>query len=229
MKEKYIVKAYYCDYETTFFDDFLYDIDENYKSDIFIGFNNEFVSVNFELIKTIDEDIINYSDYVVDVYYKNNLASYIIECLRKYKRISLKKALKIRAIVKDYEQRRTLDYDDMICEILSVIFNKHYEEKYLHGSLQRDWIKCYYSEDVKSDYLNYVEGVFFNTGYEIKISREKHDISKIEDINDYDFEGYYDYMVDWLYSASTLQEIASIIGCNIDEMVVYDVDGYIVE
>lgn len=219
--KKYLVKQVYCENNQFYYDTLIDDIKNEYKQDIFIGFNSDYKNINFDLIERIQNELINFSDYDIQVYYKNNLANYIIDTLKHYKHISLKQALKIANIIKNYS-----GYDKKVyCDILSIIYCKCFKYSVLRGCCQNDWIYCFYSSDIEYTYIQYIEAVFFNEGIEIKISDDKIDTDAINNINDFEYEGYFDYIVDYFLDSDILKTISNIIGCNSGEIVFYKIES----
>lgn len=192
--KKYVIKELYCEDNTHYFNVLCDDIVENHSKDIFIGGVRGYIDINYGVIKDIKDNIINYSDYDISTYYNNNIANYIIDTLKQYKNLSLKQALYISSLLKD----NASSGDDIICDVLSILFNGIYEKTILRGYSQGDYMYCYYNVDkISGDYLKYIEAVLFNTGVEIYASCEMLEIDNInrDNIADFEYEGYYDYIV----------------------------------
>lgn len=188
------------------------DILSNYKESIFIYYSKR-SGINNDIIDVIKDSLINYSDYDVKYYYKNQLHNYIIDTLASYKRISLKDAIKIAAIIKKDDK----SYNYMTCDILSVIYKKRFEMTLLRGCCQGDVAYMFYDvDDVNIDFKNYIEGVIFNTGYEIMI----HDDESIPLCAD-DIQGYCEYII---YDYGSLKDsVARFLDTTPDNIVFYEI------
>lgn len=208
---KYYVAEIYNNDNEIFFDMLKDDIADNFSDSIFIGGNRDYIDINFDLIKLIKNNIIDYSSYEIEVYYKNNFAAYIIELLKPYKKISLKQALKIISIIKKYDYKC-----DVIDEILTVIYCKLYHKTTLRGYSQGDWIYCYYESSLHN-YIKYAEAVLFNTGVCIEI----HDGDNIPETPE-DINGYGDYILNGNIDDKKAA-VASMLNCNKDDIVYYEI------
>ena len=217
MAKKYIVKQLNCDDNYTDYKMLLNDITENFNNDIFIGGNRQLENINYDLIDNIYNNIINYSDYEIEVYYKNNMALYIIDYIKDHKKISLKQATEIIKIIK-----RDSDKYTTITDILSVIYCKKYKYTVLHGYCQGDWVYCYYSSDIEYNFIQYIEAVLFNTGITLYISYDKIDIDNFN-INNDDYDGYSTYIIDYFFKDEKIKEICDIIGCDSDEIAFFEI------
>lgn len=226
--KKYIVKQVYNEDNSIYFENVLYDIENNFNDDIMIGFNKDYKSINFDVIDVIKNDLINYNDYEISGYYKNNIVAYIIDYLKPHKKINVKQALKIIKRIKEYQNSCCYYRDafyDLISDILSFIYCKHFNIYCMRGYCQSDWIYCFYSDDVNYDFIQYIEAVFFNTGIELYISENKLNIDEIENINDFDYDGYYEYMQDYYLKDNLLNHIAEMIGCAADEIQLFCIEN----
>lgn len=182
---------------------------ETLKEDAYIleydilTYRKHYNGFNDDVIQFIKDNIIDYSIYDIEVYYKNNLAAYIIDNLKSYNKISLKKAIKIAQLLKKEKSDALI-----ICEVLNALFNKRYEFTTLRGDMQDDFIHCFYAVDIVGyNYLKYLEGVIFNTGIEIMI----HEGDNIPTCAD-DIDGYTDYLP--LSSYNLKKDIAEWLAVN---------------
>lgn len=221
--EKYIVKEISCNDNYIYYESLKDDIESNFASDILIGLNKDYHGINSGLLDFIINNLLYYSNYEVETYYKNNIATYIIDEVRKYKKISLKQALSIAKIIKNSDCYYQSEKIKAITDILSVIYCKEYKNTCLRGYCQSDWIYCFYSKDIEYTFIQYIEAVLFATGKEIYISNEKIDINNIDDINSFEYDGYYDYIVDYFLDSDIKEAIAEKIGCDIDDIAFYSI------
>lgn len=218
---KYIIKEIYNEYNDIYFDSVHDDIINNFNNDIFLLENRDNGGINDDLIKTLINDIYNYSDYTIEYYYNNHRVNYIIDTLKPFKRLSLKQAINIMLLCKDTSIKK----DAFILKSLNIIFNATYEMSLLQGYNQSDWIYCFYNSDIVNyEYIQYIEACIFNTGIEVFITNEKIDDSDI-DIDDIEnnYDGYYDYMVNYFLFNDKLSYLAGVIGCNKDDIKYYEI------
>lgn len=218
--KKYVIKEIYNDDNYIYYESLKDDLILNFNESIFIGGNSQLDSINYDLIRALRDDIYDYSSYTVEYYYKNNLAAYIIESLKHFKRLSLKQALKIVALLKKYTSN--YDIDLFIIESLQAMFNTRFEKTVMRGYCQSDWIYCYYAiDEIQSYFIQYIEAVLFNTGKEVFISNDMYDIDNI-DIDDID-DGYYDYIVDDYDIDFKKERLASISGYDKNDIALYTI------
>lgn len=159
-----------------------------YYNDCFICGNREFEGLNKDTIGFIKNELIDYSDYDVEVYYKNNLASYIIYLVRANLgvRLNLKEALKIKKLLSN----EYYDIKDLISDILTVIYRKHYLNTCIRGYSQGDWQYLYYPEE-KQEEVKYIEAVYFATGSEYAVMLSDKFINNADEIEDYGEDNFY--------------------------------------
>lgn len=197
--------------------------DEGFNN-YFIYKNKEFEGLNSDIIKFIYSDLLNYSDYDLTVYYKNNLACYIIENIRAFNGIKLnvKKALEIAKCLKlrndTAREGHYIRDEDCICDILSILFNVTYSFKTIRGYSQSDWNILYYPcVDDCGEVVDYIESVYFNTGYEIMIHEEENTPTDADSISGSCFYCQY-YDIDRIKRA-----IADDVGCDVGDVIYYDI------
>ena len=217
----YYAKQLLNDDNYIFFENLKDDINENYSDEIFICWDQG--GINNALIDTLKKSIIDASDYEITYYYKNNLIAYIIDTLKQYKKLNVKKAINIAKKLK-----KCWDHDisknDFITSVLTDMFNAQYLHRVIRGCCQSDYADIYYNSDtVNYDFIDYIEGVVFNTGYVIEV----HDSENIPTSAD-DISGYTDYII--YNGGSSFKEcVAKNIGCEPDELVLYEIkDTYAV-
>ena len=206
---KYYIKELYCEDTSMYWETIKDDILNNHDNSIFIGGNRRFYGCNNELLNVIYDKIIDYiSDYDVRVYYKNNIANYIIDTLKPYKKISLKQALKI---ISGKYGDKYFDIDD----VLSIIYCKPYKKYVMCGNSQGDYQYIYY-DAILEDYIKYIEAVYFGMGIEIEIHDGANIPSSVDEI-----EGYTEYIP---YYNDPKAKIADMLGCSIDDIIYYAIE-----
>lgn len=211
---KYYVKQLECDDNSIYYDSLIELYTDDNRKNLVFTYRKYYKGINDELIAFIIENIVNYSDYEVDVYYKNNMCAYLCDALKRYAHISLKSAIQLSKLVKNAASE-----NEIICTTLQALFNKRYEHKYIRGCVQNDWLHCYYAiDELSQDDMNYIECVTFNTGIEIMI----HDENTIPKNAD-EIQGYYDY----LYSGSCdlKNDIAAWLGTKPENIVLYEISN----
>lgn len=217
---KYLIKQVYCDDNYIYYESLKDDILNNFNNDIFILSNRDNAGINDDLLKVLIDDLYSYSNYTLEYYYNNHYVNYIIDYLKPYKKLSLKQAINIMQLLKDSDIKK----DDFIIQALNIIFSGSFKIKLLQGFNQSDWLYMFYNSDnINNDFINYIESVLFNTGYEVFISNEKIDIDNIDDIDDIDIDGYYDYVIDYYNIDSLKDYLSSVIGCNKDDIALYTI------
>ena len=213
MNKKVYAKRMNYDNTDIYYDDIKYGYE-----DIFIYGNRDYIGLNGDFIKWLYDNIVNYSNYELETYYKNNIASYIIDNLHTQKiYINLKQALKIVATLRDGEYNSYYLHNDreLIASILSIIYKKQYTCYCMRGYSQSEWNYLFTPHD--HDINAYIEAVYFGTGTEIMI----HDGSDEPKTPD-DISGYCIYT--HLYNIDDIKElIAKETGVNVEDVVYYDI------
>ena len=213
--KKYFAKQLLNDDNYIFFENLKDDINENYSNEIFICWDHG--GINNALIDTLKSSILNASDYEITYYYKNNLVAYIIDALKQYKKLNVKKAINIAKNLNKIWNKE-IDRNDFICSVLKEMFNAQYLHRVIRGCCQGDYADIYYNSDtVNYDFIEYIEGVVFNTGFIIEV----HDSDNIPTSAD-DISGYIDYIV-YNGGLSFKECVAKNIGCKQDELVLYEI------
>lgn len=178
-----------------------------------IAYRKHYGGINSDVIKDIIDNVINYSIYEIESYYKNNVAAYLCDILKRYAHISLKNAIKLAQLLKTEKSN-----NEIICATLQALFNKRYEVTVLRGCCQDDWMTCYYAiDDIQYDYIRYIEAVMFNTGFEIMI----HEGDSIPLTAD-DIDGYSDYIA--FNSCDMLDDIAAYLNTSKDNIKFYEIE-----
>lgn len=115
----------------------------------------------------------------------------------------------------------------MQCKALSLLCNREYATKEIHGDYQSDWQRCYYPKD-EENLLGDMEMQYFNTGEEWEVC----DAAEIEEQglpapangkDVYDLEVSTSYYIDGSYSRENL---AKALGCKPDEIKMWRWKGY---
>ena len=228
--KKYV--AFESENDDNIYYDFLIEDIENdsvLKQGVFIGMNNQFKDINFDLIYQLNNSVISYSDYDLSVYYKNNFANLIIDAIKPYKKISLKQAIEIVKITNSYNNERKYDRYDTISKILSVIYCSKYDYSILRGCVQSDWIYCFYNtKTITNEKLAYIESVIFNTGIEIVISSDMLEVdteSDSDDIRDMLYENCYENIYTHLWNIDDKKQyLANAMKCSVNDILYFAID-----
>lgn len=219
--KKYIAIQQYNEYSNdVVYDCLCDDIKVFFNTDIFILSNRDNKGVNDELINLLIDKLYNYSDYELEVYYNNHYVNYIIDTLKPYKRLSLKQAIDIMLLCKDNDMKK----DVFIIKALNTIYRGDYTYTCLQGYSQSDWLYCFYNKaTIKSDFIQYIEAVLFNTGIEVYILDEPTEIEGFDIDNYTNYNGFFEYMVDYYLIDDKKKYIASVIGCDVNDVAYYEI------
>lgn len=223
--KKYIVKQLLNDDDSIYYDSLKEDLINNFNESIFIGLNRDYRGINDDILQYIINNVLNYSNYDIEVYYKNNMAVYIIDTLKCYKKISLKQALNIIKVIKDNYYNNLSKYD-AINSILSIIYCKAFNYRVLCDCCQSDWIYCFYTSDIKNSFIKYIEAVIWNTGAEVYISCDKIDIDNLSDDDIENIEFIYDGNYDYITGYNIKNAVMDQYGYNSDDIAVYEIESY---
>lgn len=178
-----------------------------------ITYRKHYDCINSDVIQYIYDNVINYSIYEIESYYKNNVAAYLCDTLKKYAHISLKDAIKLSQLLKTEKSDNAL-----ICATLQALFKKRYEVTMLRGCCQDDWMKCYYAiDDIQYSYIQYIEAVIYNTGIEIMIHEGDAIPSSVDDI-----DGYSDYIVS--KHCNLIDDVAEYLNTSKDNIKLYKIE-----
>lgn len=172
---------------------------------------NRFSGYNFQVIEKIFKDIFSYSDYDLTYYYKNNLASLVIDNLKEYNKLSLKNAIELAQALKN-----NMQFNDFACLVLSKLYKSEYKTAKLYGCCQGDIATAFYdTKYIDKKMLDYIEAILFGTGTEIMIHDEN-----TEPQNENDISGYTFYTA--AYNSDDIKkEIAQYENCDINDVVLY--------
>ena len=121
-----------------------------------------------------------------------------------------------------------LTEDDMKCKALSLLCNREYAYKKIHGDCQGDWQHCYYPKD-EENLLDDLEMQYFNTG-------EEWDVVDAEELKDYGEpapeDGAYIMRMESIYCSAYVdgfrarENLAHILDCRPDEIKMWRWKGY---
>lgn len=193
--------------------------EDKYYNDIFMYGNSDFKGLNSSYIKSLFDDVVNYSMYELDTDFKNNIASYIIYYVKSIFDIKLnvKRALMINRCITEYEANKSYHGRyECIKDILSIIFKKEYDYICMRGYSQSDWQYILYPQEKEKD-VKYIEAVYFRTGKEILIHDEDTTPQSPEDIS-----GFTLYTE--LYNEEEIKELISKeCNCNINDVIYYSI------
>lgn len=122
----------------------------------------------------------------------------------------------IKALEESYMCKRS-DFDDCLCNILTIMFDKEWDYRTLRGCVQRDWQGCYYRVDDNSeDVIDALEAYYFNTGNEYQVFPVDEDGNIDED----------EYEYDYVYKWPEEKQLADNYGCKVEEIKFFRHNGY---
>lgn len=119
-------------------------------------------------------------------------------------------------------------WENMKCKALSLLCNREYAYKAIHGDCQSDWQRCYYPKE-EENLLDELEMEYFNTGEEWKVvsvedlkgcgepaPKDGQDTMDTEAITDFCY-------IDGFHARENLAEY---LGCQPDEIKMWSWKGY---
>ena len=189
--------------------------------------NDDYTGVKSDLFSKVTEALDNdlYSivyewDYEAQWY--DNFSAAICEVLAPEKQngktYSKREIGEIRdLVVKYHEAVRTYEEEDIICRLMTIVSGRKYDHTQITGCCQGDYQEVYYPADEYSrEALEEIEAEYFNTGTEFCV----HDEDTIPEDGD-EVNGYWDYTGDY----NVRRGIANNLGCNENEVFIYNYDG----
>lgn len=128
----------------------------------------------------------------------------------------------LKELVEAYTEAGSLEKNDILCKVLSVVTGRKWDWKIIRGCCQSDWNKIFYSvDDWSREALAAFETMYFNTGSEWIIHDEENTPEGPEDVS-----GYNCYIV-----ADTEEgirkELAAVAGCAPSDLVIWAFDEFI--
>ncbi len=117
-----------------------------------------------------------------------------------------------------FETDQYLERDENVCAALALLTGKKHNCTIIRGCCQGDWNYIYYpvdEYDLKS--IEYLEAEYFNTGDEWRV------VALFDDGTEDEDEVFYTYTHEWRDQAV---ELADAIGCEPDEIELYEWDGW---
>ena len=107
------------------------------------------------------------------------------------------------------------ELDEALLLALKLITGKTWRKDEMRGCMQREWQDIYVSDIVSDEEIHYIEMCYFGTGEEFRVYESKEDFDNDEN----DFSIYVD-------GFNVKHNIAQAIGCEEDELDVYEINGY---
>lgn len=201
---------------------------------MWIGGNRDFITINSDLREDVvrhledckyDLDVVR-DDYDVHEFeteedYTKELFATIDNYFSKENKESLTEAeyLKLIDLVDKFYNCESREEDDLICEVLEVIYGEPFTTGEFRGCCQGDWLDYICPESLSQEYLDYVEAVLFATGTEFCITCDAYDLEP--DFSEVDT--YCDYT--YLWKDQDIREwLAKNIGCGIGDVVIQLID-----
>ena len=196
--------------------------DEFYVDNLIITGNKEYHSFTtkaYDKVMRIEETYYEYEPLTYkgsNKCYWTSLTEYIEWYCPKDngKKYSTKEIHQWKLLLEKYSNH--WDIEDIMCDALALITGKTWRSFTIRGICQRDWQEGYASDEVSKEGLAYVEMCYFNTGSQYMVYESEDDFN-----NDGDCYSMY---VD---SYNSKHYMAELLGCEEDEIEMYDFDGYI--
>ena len=189
--------------------------DDVYEENVIITGNNEYLdhkTIEFQRLEEFDKAY-DY-EYGNRCYWAND--SEFINCYLKKsngKKYSTQEIHQWKELFKKYEERYRLE--DITCEALELMTGKQWYWFTIRGCMQREWQCGYVSEVITRNDIDYIEMCYFNTGSEYIVYESKDDFNNEENGISYYVDSY-----------NSKQALIEAIGCEPDEIEVYEFDGY---
>lgn len=119
----------------------------------------------------------------------------------------------IRYAVDQYDYFGMYNQRDLISQVLSVLTEKQYNYKEIHGTTQGEWNVIYYPvNDYTDDQINIIEMEYYNTGYEFIIDTE---------------DGFNISVYVHSYDDDDIKiELSDCVGCKPEEIELHHFTGY---
>ena len=224
--KKYHIRAYnmeYFDWENW--------VDDMWKIDHVILFGNRDMSWNDEDYNSIKHKI---SDFDYDVTSLENKLNYdeinddefedqLFDSIKYYFETEERDKKNRPLTRKDYAAIYRLCYDineddpGDIAKLMTLMYGRTYVNGTIHGNGQSDWSHIVYPLDYSTDTFNFIEAVMMGTGQEWMVPDDK--TETLEEVDPANCSNY--YTTDG-YAPNAKKELAQQIGCNPDEIVLYD-------
>lgn len=187
------MKLYAVTLNPEYFDYRPYDISEDEGNEVIIDGGRDFSNIdNKGYLEAIKKLVDEYDSCLYDYYYKGSIKAFLTDMLPKKENGKRLSPREIAFLKKGLEQS---DYsnEEIICDCLFVITGKIYKRKGLRGYCQGDYVDAYYPvQDGITEYLDYVEAVYFGTGTEVMVHEEENKPKSAEEVSGWTF-----YTANW--------------------------------
>lgn len=201
-------------------------------NDFIIDGNRDFSSfhTDYELYDNIKRYCIEYDEisYAIDDLGSGNYnnATEIIESFLGFKPTT-RQVHQIKEILAKPTDHSVSNYytdRERIAELLTVCEKRQWETSTIKGCCQGDWQIIFYPvEQYSTDFIEYIESLYFNTGTEVAICGTESEDEDFDDPGDYS-DTYYEY---YSYDASWTDEelkkhVAHDTGADPSEISIYE-------
>jgi len=210
--------------------DYYFGEDDAVYNKMWIGGNREFITFNNDLREDVvrhledckydldvvrdDNDVHEFEteeDYIKELH--NTIDSYFSK--ENKESFIETEYLKLIDLVDKFYTCESREEDDLICEVLEIIYSEPFTTGMFRGCCQGDWINYICPKSLSDEYLDYVEAVLFGTGTEFSITCESYE----EEPDFSEVDTYCDYT--YLYKDQDIKEwLAKNIGCSVDDIVI---------
>ena len=118
-------------------------------------------------------------------------------------------------------------WDNMKCKALSLVCNREYAYKEIHGDCQGDWQRCYYPKD-EENLLGGMEIQYFNTGeeWEVVDAEELKDHGELPPEDGADFTRIESASSAYVDGFRARENLAEILDCRPEEIKMWRWKGY---
>lgn len=205
--------------ESYYWDWYIQDIDSKF----IIDGGKEFKGVNTDLLAAIKKMIDDYDCWDYQHYYASSIKDYLKDMLPKKengKQLSPKEMHTIKELLEKDYNRYSEYIEDIVIECLSIIKGIKYQAFEIRGCCQGDYATLYSPKNTDRKVIDYIEAVYFGTGYEIMVNDECDDVESADDIVGWTF-----YTAEY-NTENIRKEIAFNCSCKPEEVVLYEFVGY---
>ena len=180
-------KLYAFEIEPEFVDSSTYlDFDEECDFlNAMIGGNKEYHEFNYNIIKRVraclEDCLYDWPDYCYDT--NTSLLNYHLP-KKNGKRWSGKQVHRFVELAHNFRTCKSYDEDDIVAEVLSIIYAEPYTVECMCGCCQRDYQYIFIPEKYKH-YVDELGSYYFNTGMEYMLCDEPCELEEVDEVDKY--------------------------------------------
>lgn len=232
MKKYYATEA-----DLEWFDYEIYYAESQAEEDhIWIGGNRNFTEINEDFRKTIvknlencaydldalkseftDETTGTITDTKLFEAEQRNLIKYYFAKENKTDFLD-EEIINLIKLIQDYVSIRSELENDVICQVLELLYGEPFLNGTITGSSQGDWLRIIYPESSAAR-IPFIEAVMFATGTEFRITTEPVELTELEDA-----DCFHDYTELWK-DEDIREWLCATLNCKSEELVIRRISG----